>query len=128
MRIMALSIGTLIQCFDLEEARCESQGPLKTNMNKPEKIRSLEIVFRPRQALNEVLQSFWRAKALMNMQKLGFLLEVEHASDGSKSRADPEELRRLCNRNLGSFCAYGSGSKSSIRELTRFNLIALKLN
>ncbi|KAK4841909.1 hypothetical protein QYF36_012401 [Acer negundo] len=55
MRIMALSIGTLIQCFDLEEARYESQGPLKTNMNKPEKIRSLEIVFRPREVLNEVL-------------------------------------------------------------------------
>ncbi|KAK3231292.1 hypothetical protein Dsin_003173 [Dipteronia sinensis] len=55
MRIMALSIGSLIQCFDLEEARYESQGPLKTNMNKPEKIRSLEIVFRPREALNEVI-------------------------------------------------------------------------
>ncbi|KAK2660201.1 hypothetical protein Ddye_006734 [Dipteronia dyeriana] len=54
MRIMALSIGTLIQCFDLEEAMYERQGPLKTNMNKLEKIRSPEIVFQPREALNEV--------------------------------------------------------------------------
>ena len=30
--------------------------------------------------------SFVLAKAMMNMQKQGFLLEVEHASDGSKSR------------------------------------------
>ncbi|KAK4859769.1 hypothetical protein QYF36_011419 [Acer negundo] len=54
MRVMALSLGTLIQCFDWEEATDESQGPLKTNLNKPKK-RPLEIVFRPREALTQVL-------------------------------------------------------------------------
>ncbi|TXG52487.1 hypothetical protein EZV62_021656 [Acer yangbiense] len=54
MRVMALSLGTLIQCFDWEEATDESQGPLKTNLKKPKK-RPLEIVFRPREALTKVL-------------------------------------------------------------------------
>ncbi|KAK0596324.1 hypothetical protein LWI29_014655 [Acer saccharum] len=54
MRVMALSLGTLIQCFDWEEATDESQGLLKTNLNKPKK-RPLEIVFQPREALTQVL-------------------------------------------------------------------------
>ncbi|KAK2660212.1 hypothetical protein Ddye_006745 [Dipteronia dyeriana] len=54
MRVMALSLGTLIQCFDWEETTDESQGPSKTNLNKPKK-RPLEIVFRPREALTKVL-------------------------------------------------------------------------
>ncbi|KAL5847307.1 hypothetical protein ACOSQ3_010831 [Xanthoceras sorbifolium] len=54
MRVMALTLGTLIQCFEWEDARDESQGPSKTNLNMPENT-SAEIVFRPREALTEVL-------------------------------------------------------------------------
>ncbi|KAL5777667.1 hypothetical protein ACOSP7_010593 [Xanthoceras sorbifolium] len=50
MRVLALSLGTLIQCFDWEE----SQGPLKTNLSKPEN-KSAEIVFRPREAFTDLL-------------------------------------------------------------------------
>ncbi|KAK4859930.1 hypothetical protein QYF36_014331 [Acer negundo] len=54
MRVVALSLGTLIQCFDWEEATDESQGQSKTNLNRPMK-RPIEIVFRPREALTKVL-------------------------------------------------------------------------
>ncbi|KAH7526834.1 hypothetical protein JRO89_XSUnG0046900 [Xanthoceras sorbifolium] len=40
-------------CFEWEDARDESQGPSKTNLNMPENT-SAEIVFRPREALTEV--------------------------------------------------------------------------
>ncbi|KAK2660209.1 hypothetical protein Ddye_006742 [Dipteronia dyeriana] len=52
MRVMALSLGTLIQCFDWEEVK-EDQSQ-KTNRKKAEE-RHVEIIFRPRGALTKVL-------------------------------------------------------------------------
>ncbi|KAL5777669.1 hypothetical protein ACOSP7_010595 [Xanthoceras sorbifolium] len=46
MRVMALSLGTLIQCFEWEE---------KTNLNKQSEERPVNIIFRPREALTKVL-------------------------------------------------------------------------
>ncbi|KAK3231290.1 hypothetical protein Dsin_003171 [Dipteronia sinensis] len=55
MRVMALSLGTLIQCFDWEEVKeDQSQVPVKTNPNKAEEGH-VKIIFRPREALANVL-------------------------------------------------------------------------
>ncbi|TXG52484.1 hypothetical protein EZV62_021653 [Acer yangbiense] len=55
MRVMALSLGTLIQCFDWEEVKeDQSQVPVKTNPKKAEG-KHAEIIFRPREALAKVL-------------------------------------------------------------------------
>ncbi|KAK2660202.1 hypothetical protein Ddye_006735 [Dipteronia dyeriana] len=55
MRVMALSLGTLIQCFDWEKVKeDQSQAPVKTNPKKADE-RHVKIIFRPREALAKVL-------------------------------------------------------------------------
>ncbi|KAJ0091400.1 hypothetical protein Patl1_13992 [Pistacia atlantica] len=54
MRVIALSLGTLIQCFEWENGEDESVGAVKTKQNMP-KDRPVKIIFRPREALVRVL-------------------------------------------------------------------------
>ncbi|KAK0577050.1 hypothetical protein LWI29_027174 [Acer saccharum] len=55
MRVMALSLGTLIQCFDGEEVKeDQSQVPVKTSPKKAEG-KHAEIIFQSREALAKVL-------------------------------------------------------------------------
>ncbi|KAJ0030670.1 hypothetical protein Pint_13879 [Pistacia integerrima] len=55
MRVMALSLGTLIQCFEWENAEDENNAAIKTNSKKAED-RSVKIIFRPRESLTKVLR------------------------------------------------------------------------
>ncbi|KAH7567482.1 hypothetical protein JRO89_XS07G0080300 [Xanthoceras sorbifolium] len=56
MRVMGLSLGILIQCFEWEEVKDDSQVPIKkTNLNKQAEERPVNITFRPREALTKVL-------------------------------------------------------------------------
>ncbi|KAL5780165.1 hypothetical protein ACOSQ2_010902 [Xanthoceras sorbifolium] len=56
MRVMGLSLGILIQYFEWEEVKDDSQVPIKkTNLNKQAEERPVNIIFRPREALTKVL-------------------------------------------------------------------------